>query len=291
MDQNWLPPEPINCDSESGCSAWNPEGPLVNSNDFDGGPALSRDGTELYFFRVRPDLFSVTGCQDPTEPPEPTTVGCRDLYVSKRTYITRTVLSSSSNPSVLGQSVNFTAIVSSGADSPTTGTVTFLDRTTSLGASILAFGQAAFTTSSLSIGSHPITAQYGGDRISRMSSGSLTQNVEYGICPLYDQTRSVHSGATFPIKLQLCDANGNDLSDSAIVVQATSVAAVSGFSGTPDAPGNANPDNDFRFDPTLGTSGGYIFNLSTGGLTPGTYSLQFIAGSNPVTHSVNFEVN
>jgi len=108
---------------------------------------------------------------------------------------------------------------------------------------------------------------------------------------LFDQTRSVHSGATFPIKLQLCDANENDLSTPAIVVHATSVIAVSGYSGTPDTPGNANPDNDFRFDPTLGSTGGYIFKLSTGGLSSGTYSLPFIAGSDTITHSVNFGVN
>jgi len=63
------------------------------------------------------------------------------------------------------------------------------------------------------------------------------------------------------------------------------------FSGTPDTPGNANPDNNFRFDATLGPTGAYIFNLSTGGLASGTYSLQFTASSDPVTHSVNFGVN
>jgi hypothetical protein len=291
QDQNWLPPEPINCDAMQGCSTWNPIGPLVNSNVFDGGPALSWDATELYFFRVRPDLFGVTGCQDPAEPPEFNNVGCRDLYVSKRTYITITDLSSSPNPSVFGQSVTFTATVSSSAESAPTGTVTFLDGATNLGSSMLASGQATFTTSSLAIGSHFISGQYNGDRISSTSSGRLTQNVGYRICPLFDQTRSAHSGATFPIKLQLCDADGDDVSSPMIVVHASSLSAVSGFSGTPDAPGNANPDNDFRFDATLGPTGGYIFNLSTGGLASGTYSLQFIAGTDPITHSVNFGVN
>jgi len=292
QNQNWLTPEPINCDAIAGCSPWNPEGPLVNSNNFDGGPALSWDGTELYFFVSSPALANTTGCTEGSaqEPPD-SIPACRDLYVTKRTYITNTLLSSSANPSVFGQSVTLTATVSSSADNPPTGTMTFSDGTNTLGTATLASGQASFTTSSLSIGFHSITGQYGGDRISSTSSGSLTQNVEYGICLLYDQTRSVHSGATFPIKLQLCDANGNDLSSSGIVVHATSVTAVSGYSGTPDAPGNANPDNDFRFDATLGTSGGYIFNLSTGGLAPGTYSLQFIAGSDPITHSVNFGVN
>jgi hypothetical protein len=289
---NWLTPEPLNCDDKAACSPWNPEGPLVNSNAFDGGPALSWDGTELYFFVSSAALANTTGCTEGSAQESPNSVpACRDLYVTKRMYITRSVLSSSGNPSVFGQSVTFTATVSSAADGAPTGTVAFSDGATSLGTSALASGQATFTTSSLSIGSHSITGQYGGDRISSGSSGSLTQNVTYGICPLFDQTRSVHSGATFPIKLQLCDGNGNDISSSAIIVHATSVIAVSGFSGTPDSPGNANPDTDFRFDATLGTSGGYIFNLSTGGLAAGSYSLQFVAGSDPITHSVNFGVN
>ncbi len=296
QDQNWEQPVPINCEwklqTPPPCPVWVPADPagtlatdFVNSNDFDGGPALSWDGTELYFYRVPDALSMKTACQEPTD------TRCRDLYVSKRIYITNTVLSSSSNPSVFGQSVTLAATVGSPADSAPTGTVTFSDGATSLGSGTLASGQATFSTSSLSIGSHSITGQYGGDRISGVSSGSLTQNVEYGVCPLFDQARSVKSGATFPIKLQLCDTNGSDLSFSAIVVHATSVTAISGLSGTPDAPGNANPDNDFRFDATLGPTGGYIFNLSTRGLPSGTYTLQFTAGSDPVTHSVNFGVS
>jgi hypothetical protein len=72
---SWATPEPINCDSHLGCSVWNPEGLLVNSPAFDGGPALSWDGTELYFFSERMDL--------------PGFAGGRDLYVAKRTKLTR----------------------------------------------------------------------------------------------------------------------------------------------------------------------------------------------------------
>jgi WD40-like Beta Propeller Repeat len=85
QDQNWLPPVPVNCDSMPGCPAWDPEGPLVNSPDFDGGPALSWDGTELYLFRVRADLANTVGCvETPASGPV-----CRNLYVSKRTKLTR----------------------------------------------------------------------------------------------------------------------------------------------------------------------------------------------------------
>jgi len=73
QDQNWLTPVPINCDAMPGCPAWDPEGPLVNSPAFDGAPALSWDGTELYFFSERTDL--------------PGFAGGRDLYVSKRTKL------------------------------------------------------------------------------------------------------------------------------------------------------------------------------------------------------------
>src|SRR5713226_4005739 len=156
--KNWAPPEPLNCDDKPGCSPWNPQGPLVNSDAFDGGPALSWDGTELYFFRVNPvnannniGLVCTEGFVP--EPPETPDTGpvCRDLYVSKRSYITNTVLSSSANPSVFGQSVTFTATVSSAADSAPTGTVGFSDGGISLGTGTLASGQATFTTSSLAV--------------------------------------------------------------------------------------------------------------------------------------------
>lgn len=74
---------------------------------------------------------------------------------------TTTSLNSSLNPSVFGQSVTFTATVS-GATTPT-GTIQFFDGATSLATVPLSGTSAALTTSSLSVGSHPITAVYSGD--------------------------------------------------------------------------------------------------------------------------------
>jgi hypothetical protein len=207
---------------------------------------------------------------------------------------TTTTVSSSANPATLNQTITLTATVSvsaPGSGTPT-GTVTFQDGSSVLasGVSLSTSGTAAFSTSSLAIGSHSITAAYSGDGNFNGSTGSLTQQVAYTICVLYDQTKSVHSGAVFPIKLELCDASGNDVSSPAIVLHATAVTMVSGFVGVPESPGNANPDNDFRFDGSQGSTGGYIFNLKTTGLAGGTYLLQFTAGADPVPHAVNFGV-
>lgn len=95
-------------------------------------------------------------------------------------------------------------------------------------------------------------------------------------------------GSVIPIKLQLCDATGNNVSSSAVVLRAVDIIRVSS-----DAPailadaGNANPDDDFRFDATL-SGGGYSFNLSTKGVSTGTYRLRFAAAGDPVEHTVGF---
>jgi len=77
--------------------------------------------------------------------------------------VTTTGLSTSPNPSVVGQPVTFTSVVTSAVGIPT-GTVTFSDGGASIGTGNMnGSGQATFSTSSLSAGTHTITAQYGGD--------------------------------------------------------------------------------------------------------------------------------
>src|SRR5262249_21095846 len=69
---------------------------------------------------------------------------------------------------------------------------------------------------------------------------SLGCALTYNICPLYDQTRAVRSGATIPIKLQLCDSDGGNLSSASVVVTATAVTRVSDNApGVLDDAGNA----------------------------------------------------
>lgn len=88
---------------------------------------------------------------------------------------TTTGLLSSVNPSLFSQSVTFTATVSGGT-SPT-GTMQFREGATVLATASLAGSTAAFTTSSLSVGTHPIVASYSGDADDAASSSPTVNQV------------------------------------------------------------------------------------------------------------------
>jgi hypothetical protein len=72
-----------------------------------------------------------------------------------------TAVTSSRNPSTVGQLVKFTATVTSSTTTPT-GTVTFMDGSNVLTTANLAGGKASYSTSALEVGSHSITAVYNG---------------------------------------------------------------------------------------------------------------------------------
>jgi outer membrane protein OmpA-like peptidoglycan-associated protein len=91
---------------------------------------------------------------------------------------TTTSITSSTNPSVYGQSVTFTAAVTTSGSGMPTGTVTFKDGSTPIGTATLSGGVATFTTSGLAAGTHTITATYGGDdSFAGSTSTNTTQTV------------------------------------------------------------------------------------------------------------------
>jgi hypothetical protein len=108
-------------------------------------------------------------------------------------------LASSVNPSSPSQPVTFSATVHAGA----TGLVSFLDGTTILGTgAINGAGVATFVTSTLAIGSHPITASYIGDpAYNAATSAVLTEVV--GKIPTVTTigvsapAQLLHTGVTF----------------------------------------------------------------------------------------------
>jgi hypothetical protein len=89
---------------------------------------------------------------------------------------TTTTITSSPNPSVVGQNVTFKATVKSPTVVPV-GTVTFTAGTTTLGTVSLAGGKASLTTSALPAGTTTVTATYNGTSNITGSSGSVVQTV------------------------------------------------------------------------------------------------------------------
>lgn len=142
-----------------------------------------------------------------------------------------------------------------------------------------------------SVGSHSVNCT-ATDKAGNTANASANYTVQFGVCVLYDQSKSHKKGSTVPVKLYLCDASGNDVSSLSTVVTATGLTKIdNNASALVEDSGQANsPDNNFRFDLSLGPSGGYIFNLSTKNLSTGTWKLAFTATGDAVTHYVQFDV-
>jgi Bacterial Ig-like domain (group 3) len=87
-------------------------------------------------------------------------------------YTTNTVMISGPNPSTYGQSITFTATVSSMGPTPT-GTVTFANGSKSLGKVALSGGAATIAVSTLAAGTSTISASYSGDASNAKSTSSL----------------------------------------------------------------------------------------------------------------------
>ena len=131
------------------------------------------------------------------------------------------------------------------------------------------------------------TADEAGNRMTK----TVAYTVGYRVAPLYEVEQAHKAGSTVPVKLQLLDAAGANLSSAAVPVRALGVSLVSTETYGPVADaGHANPDGGFRFDPSLGETGGYVFNLKTTGYAPGTYKLYFTAGADPHVYTTQFQV-
>ena len=128
-------------------------------------PGTTANVGASYFARVKNPLTAATAGQCFISAPD-----CFKVN-------TTTMLESSLNPSTFGQSVTFTATVTSGTGTPT-GSVTFKDGGATLGTGPLNGGAATFVTSALGIGVHSITAEYSGDsNFNASMSDVLTQTV------------------------------------------------------------------------------------------------------------------
>jgi len=197
-----------------------------------------------YGYRIRTCPFQVSNCVEEVVPGGTATT---------------TTLTSAPNPSTFGQSVTFTATVTSGSGVPT-GTVTFKDGTATLGTGALdGTGHATFTSSTLSVASHSITAVYGGSTsFNGSTSSAVTQTVN-------------KDGSTTTVTSSL----NPSVSGQAVTFTATVVA---------NAPGTAIPTGTVTFkdkNKTLGTGSLNAAGqaaLTTSSLNVGTHQITAVYG-------------
>jgi hypothetical protein len=111
--------------------------------------------------------------------------------------ITTTTLASSATVSMSGSSVTFTATVTTSGSTVPTGTISFVDDSTTMGTGTLTSGVASYTTLSLGVGQHQMTAVYSDDTNNAGSvSAVLTQTVnaaDFTLAP-NPTTRTVTAG-------------------------------------------------------------------------------------------------
>lgn len=167
---------------------------------------------------------------------------------------TTTTVSSSLNPSVLGQSVTFTSKVSCSASAGPTGSVTFKRLGAVLATVTLGSGATAmYTTSTLPLGWATITAVYSGDNNCGTSNASLSQGVK-------EATSTVVTSSLNP-----------SVSGQSVTFSAT-VSTQDG--GTPTGTVNFKNGNANLASATLNASG--IASVATSTLTVGAHSITAI---------------
>ena len=182
----------------------------------------------------------------------------------KVTLPTQTSVTSSANPATAGLAVTFTANVtgsasSSGVTVRSTGTVTFLDGTTPLGTGVLdANGNASLTLSTLSVGTHSITAAYGGDGNFKASTSAA-----------YSQT--IRSAATRT-------ALASSLNPAQYSAAITLTARVSGEGATPGGTVTFNDGANAVGQATLSNG---VATLTIATLAPGVHTLSAAYGGEP----------
>ena len=181
---------------------------------------------------------------------------------------TNTGLVSSGSPSVVGQTVIFTATVtaaSPGAGSPS-GTVTFTDTSTGnvLSTVTLVAGSASVSVSNLSLGDHLIRADYSGDANFKASFGTFTQTVSP--LPLATTTTSLSSSANPSVYGQVVTLTAS-VTSSAAGTPSGVVSFTEIINGTPTFLGSAtlNANGLASFTPPLLSLGQHTFMSTYGG--------------------------
>jgi parallel beta-helix repeat protein len=140
-------------------------------------------------------------------------------------------------------------------------------------------------------GYYTVTASFAGNDNYLPALATATITIYFDVRTLTDLSKAFNAGRTIPIKIQLTDAAGNNISSPDISVRAVGLYRVNADGSrtqvTLQDGGGSNPNDVFRYDAGLN---GYIFNLSTKGLGAGTYAFDWMAGDDPTRHELGFKL-
>jgi len=197
---------------------------------------------------------------------------------------TTTAVTSSVNPSNLGQSVTFTATVSvvSPAAGTRTGTVTFFDGATNIGASTLAGNVATLSTAALTAGIHSISALYGGDaNFNTSTSPGLTQTVKTGTTTaLVSNVNPSNVGQSVTFTATVTGAGGTPTGTITFRNSATTIGTGTLSGGVATFATSALAGGTHGI--TAAYSGDSLFNTSTSPTL--TQTVNSTGGSYPIIH-------
>jgi CSLREA domain-containing protein len=133
---------------------------------------------------------------------------------------------------------------------------------------------ASVDTSSDGTHTFTVTAK---DAVGNTTTASSTYTVAappFNVCLLYNASKPAKPGSTFPVKLQMCNAAGQNVSSAAIVLVGQSVNGTLALK--PNFSGSSNDGFLFRF-----TGDSYIYNLDTTGYPSGTNEMWFYVDGQP----------
>uniref|UniRef100_Q01VT3 Conserved repeat domain n=1 Tax=Solibacter usitatus (strain Ellin6076) TaxID=234267 RepID=Q01VT3_SOLUE len=149
-----------------------------NGTSIPGGTgAVSAGGVATFNASLPPGPHRLTAQFTPTNSLAFSSSTSPEVLISSGRSSTTLEITSSLYPSLPGQTVTFTAIVT-GAGTPPGGIVQFSDGLQSLGSASLAGGRASVTATLTTVGVHNILANYSGDGGNTDSSARYGQRVE-----------------------------------------------------------------------------------------------------------------
>lgn len=214
--------------------------------------------------------------------------------------LTTTVLTSAPNPSAFGQSVTFNANVSPtppGLPIPT-GTVTFMDGLTDLGTGTLSttngVTSASFSTSTLAVGSHSITAVYGGDsNFSSSTSPAITQTVNSPtVQTQFQNTDALHkllyAGEILGVNVSVANGSSQEIKGNEMFYLSSNQNA--SIQGDMQLTAHGNDPIDLQPKQSVGVpqGSGYLSVDIPNDIYPGTYYLKavLVGNDDPYENSV-----